>query len=270
VCKKVEENEWSIVLAGFHGNWRDFQNAAPRLLDRHGLDVFTLVLGRDTMPAEILAGLSHDSALQIGDALIDVGARIQVVPTREVSDVRYHAEDVWATHTTDHFHFSEVEGMIFAAGPLNARRNINVLRQNPQMTAPWQYERAMNHIHADASMTELMPRERVREEVKLMELYEHNLRTLYPNQCFILSHILGHSISFYQFSSEAPANDIPPRFPGQEKVWCVVCHRQQPHCRRPEPDPEFPKADWGDCSVCGSEVLIDSWEVLHSIGPGNA
>lgn len=27
-----------------------------------------------------------------------------------------------------------------------------------------------------------------------------------------------------------------------------------------EPDPEFPKADWGECATCGAEILIRTWE----------
>lgn len=262
----MDENYWSLVLTDFDGNWREFETAVPRLFGRDGLDVYTLVLGRNTLPSEILSGLSHDLALQMVYTLSSIGAQVKVVRTTEVCDVQYRADDVWATHSTGLFTFSEVEDMIFAAGALNARRNLNVLRNNSRMTAAWQYERTMNYTHVDISWTELAPRERVREEVKLMEQYARTLQTLYPNKLFILSHILGHSVSFYQFRHDAPANDIPPQFSGQEKVWCVACHRQQPYLQRLNPDPEFPKALWGDCLVCGNEVLVDTWEVLYTIG----
>ncbi len=165
------------------------------------------------------------------------------------------------------FDFREIEGMVFAVDALDTGHNPDVLRKNIHVLAPWQYERAMNYIYADASWTELTPRERIREEVKLMELYKCALQTVYPQKHFVLSHTPGHGVSFYQFSSDSPSTDIAPQYTRWEKVWCVFCHRQQPFQQNSEPDPEFPNADWGKCTVCGNEVLIDGWEMLLRIGP---
>ncbi|GEM_PF-6230656 len=41
----------------------------------------------------------------------------------------------------------------------------------------------------------------------------------------------------------------------------------QPYHKRTEPDPEFPEADWGDCAMCGNEVLVAAPEALIPVGP---
>ncbi len=275
----MSENLWSLVLAEFTGKWDAFRKAAPQIFGRKGLDVFGLVLGRETLPAELMESLAYDRATQIAAACADLGAHVTLVPTAQVGTagggtfVRYRAHEVWATHVTDNFEFTELEALILAAPALNARRNLAVLRRSRPEFADWQIERGLNHVHADASLTHLAPRARVREEEKLARLYEHDLRTLYPDTCFVLAHIVGASVSFYQRSDGTPPtqNGAAPRELAHEehneKVWCVNCHYQQPYRLRAEADPEFPGADWGECLVCGREVLVASREMLRLIGP---
>lgn len=263
--------QWSLVMTEFQGQatqWQQLDEAVPRIFGRRGLDVFTLVCGRDVLPAELMASLSHQRALQTALNLESLGVKVEVVPTSQVKSVRHRAAEVWATHITDEFTFTEIDGMVFAAPALNARRNVAVLRRNHQDNwRDWQYERGMNHIHADASRIELPPRERVRAEVKLAGQYENVLRMVYPDKHFVLSHIVGDSVTFYQASPEAPTADIAPENKGWEKIWCEHCHQQQPYSLRVEPDAEFPAAHWGDCLVCGSEVLVASGEILRLITP---
>ena len=88
----------------------------------------------------------------------------------------------------------------------------------------------------------------------------------------MVSHVLGHSVSFYQRTQGAPTQNAaaPSRESPEEKVWCVQCDYQQPYRLRAETDTEFPEVEWGNCLVCGSEVLVASREVLRVIGPSAA
>lgn len=72
---------------------------------------------------------------------------------------------------------------------------------------------------------------------------------MYPETRFILAHIVGDSVTFYQASAGAPTTDAPPEGDTYDKVWCEHCHLQQPYRRREGPDPEFPNAAWGDWST---------------------
>lgn len=135
----MSERQWSVVLTEFAGGWKQWRaldEAAPRIFGRSGLDAFSLACGRDTLPAEVADTLARDEAVWVAEALQGLG------------------------------------GMVFAASPLNARHNLAVLRGVHQAEwEGWQYERGMNHVHADASRTELTPRERVRAELELAAAY---------------------------------------------------------------------------------------------------
>ena len=191
------------------------------------------------LPAEAAKGFSHEAVTSV-------------------------ANEAAGTHSTDRVDFTEIEDMIFAVSAHVAHANLAILR--PKSYTPWQCERLINRICVDAGWTELTPKERIREELKLAVRYEQALAQQYPRKRFVLSHLLGHYLSFYQAAADAPIIDIPPTR-RDEKVWCVKCHRQQAYKPRSEPDLEFPKAEWGECVVCGDEVLVASWEVLRLIGP---
>jgi hypothetical protein len=256
--------DWSLIMTGFQGDSRLFQEAIPALFGREGLDVRTLLLSRDTFPSEIEAGLSHRCAVDIAERLEPLGVKITPVLTREVHDVRHRADEMWAARILEGQHFTEVFGMILASHALIAHRNLATMRWNPQ-SENWKFERSLNHRHVDAGMS-MNPRERMRAEIVYARKYARLVQTAYPDREFVFAHILGDSVSFYQRSPNSPVEDILHRSIAGEKIWCVECHRQQPCRERTEPDPEFPKAIWGDCLVCGQEVWITSWEVLSSVG----
>ncbi|MEP6754102.1 MAG: hypothetical protein ABJA67_01270 [Chthonomonadales bacterium] len=255
---------WSVVMTSFSGDFDKLHSGYAQIFGRRGLDVFSLAYGRDTLPAELANRLTFSEATRITGQLMELGVTAETTESIYVGDLKYIADQVWATHSTDRFDFTEIDGLIIAASALNARQNLNVARKLPGYTN-WRIERALSHNHADASLMEYLPRERIREELKLVDLYEKTLSEIYPDKRFAICHIMGRSVSFFQATEDAPHDDLPPTNMF-EKVWCETCHRQQPYAKRTEPDSEFPKAIWGDCSICGNEMLIDSWEVLKIIG----
>jgi len=260
--------QWSLVMTASpvpRSQWARLEEALPSLFGRRGLDVFTLCFSRDALPAELADGLPRRRALQIADDLEAMGVRVEVIPTDQAGHVRYRAAEVWASHVTERFTFKEVDGMIFAAPAVNARRNLAVLRSVHPDWRSWQFERGANHGHADASRTELSARERVRAEAGLGRQYEEALRAVYPQTRFILSHLQGDSVTFYQAHAAVPSEGSISKGVLWEKVWCERCHHQQPYRLRDAPDAEFPQALWGDCLVCGGEVLVSGGEVLRII-----
>jgi hypothetical protein len=264
--ERLIDRNWSVIVRAFSGDWKEFRHAAHTLFGRSGLDAWSLLNRADTLPAEIAGELSSDEAWRIVEALIKLGATAEAVESVSIGDVRYRADEVWATRPTDRHDFIEIDGMIFAGYAINVRRNLAVLRRR-EGVANWQHERALNHIYADASYTELTPRDRIREEVKLAAIYEDTLTTVYPEKPFVISHRVGDGVTFYQPIGDAPRTDSPPRHRPEKKLWCENCHLQQAFTPRTISDPEFPKAEWGDCDVCGQEVLVAGWQVLKCIVP---
>jgi hypothetical protein len=92
--------------------------------------------------------------------------------------------------------------------------------------------------------------------------------SLTGNRGFVVGVWLIVGVSFWQRGEGAPESGRLQHEPQHgDRVWCEHCHHQQPYRPRFEPDPEFPYATWGDCAVCGREVLVWSDEVLTPVGP---
>jgi hypothetical protein len=159
------------------------------------------------------------------------------------------------------FELADYDGMVLLACEAEAAR----ARQDAVGSrAPWQYERGANHVHADMSES---ARVRVRQEVELAAAFEAALRRAYPERAFVISHIPGYAVSFYQQVEGAPVEDIPPDEPLKETAWCQRCQRPQPYRRSEQPDPEFPKVEWGQCTVCGDDVILRRGESLRVVLP---
>ena len=242
--------------------------SAPSIFQREGLDVFSLTLGRHKhLPAEIADNLTEADARRIVTKLDILGAVTRVVPMHQVTDVRLRAAEAWADRIARGFHFNEIDGMILAGGALNVRENLELRRQESGFSPGWRYERGNNHHHPDLSRP---ARERVRQENQMLLELEAALGEAYPAVRFVLSHIPGHSISFWQYCDQCAHLGVSLDGPKYGKVWCQECERNQPYRTIPTLDPDFPQAEWGTCAVCGTDVLVRVWEVLRVIGPDRA
>lgn len=255
---------YSLVMSGFAGQWPSFAASATTAFGRDGLDVFSLTVLQDHhLPAEIADDLRQEDAEQIAAVLRAVGAQVEVVSTSGVGGVRHRAAEVWPTRTACGCGFTEIDGMVLGEEPLSARENLEHLRRQGYLDGGWQYERGANHMHGDMS---LPARELVRQEVGLAAHLEAALREAYPERRFVLSHIPGSSITFYQWAEGAAGERALHTEPRNGKVWCQTCQHSQPYHPHNGPDAEFPLAEWGTCTECGIDVLVRVWEVTTEVG----
>lgn len=260
-------DQWSLVLTAFTGDFWAFHEAAPTAFGRPGLDTFSLALSREEdghRPAEIAANLPQLEALRIAEVLERTGAKVEVIPTDQVAGVRHRSQEVWASRCANGFSFSEVEDTISTKGLLNAqafcRRQMEVHPEQPR----WERERGLNHNHV-GNISE-PPREGQRLARHHWRELATALQTAYPEHAFVVEHWIGQGCSFYHAGDGAPEADTPPDGPIHPKAWCSTCHHQEPYHLRPTPDAEFPMAEWGDCSVCGEEVIVRGGKVRTVVG----
>jgi hypothetical protein len=129
----------------------------------------------------------------------------------------------------------------------------------------WSIARGLNHCHVDVDPA--IARQGARDEREYARQLGEALRRTFPDRAFVISHLASYAVSFWEWEPDGPQESIPPNGPLYPKVWCTHCHRQQTYTPRTEPDDEFPLAEWGDCTVCGGEVLIRAGEELSFVGP---
>jgi hypothetical protein len=162
------------------------------------------------------------------------------------------------------FEFYEYDGMVLLETPEATKEHLRHLTASGKERTPWQYERGANHVHPDMCQPD---RIRVREECSIAAGFETSLLNAYPERRFVISHIPGYAVSFYQWVPDAPAEDIPPAEEAKGTVWCQSCQRSRAYEPGQEADAEFPKAQWGRCLECGEDLIIQAGEVLRVIGP---
>lgn len=180
-----------------------------------------------------------------------------MVETADVANVKYRAYELFVTHKGTRFSFTEVDGMIFTLTPLNARDALKHLRESEVERERWEYEYLINHEHVGFPDVDGTLRELIRQGNDLAEQLGQDLRAIYPDKSFVISHDYeGSIISLYQATEGAPKEALPAEDTNPEEAWCSHCGKRQPYVKRTEPDAEFPEADWGDCAVCGNEVLV--------------
>lgn len=233
-----------------------FKNAAEREFGRVGVDVFSLCSGRDFLPAEIATGLDADAARRIAAVLESTGASISVVRSRDVEGVRAYAEECWPDRSAGHWRFREVDGMILTPGSLNARSNVNRIRERHPEVRPWHIEIALNHQHP----TNEYSRHALRVAREMGADLAAALHGAYPERRFVVEY-WEEMVSFHQRADDASENDEPPTDPLPPKTFCEVCRGSHAYTLCPEADPEFPQADWGRCENCGEEVLVRTWKI---------
>lgn len=152
--------------------------------------------------------------------------------------------------------FTELEGMILLEPAEAAAEALQRLREQGQPLCRWRYERGANHVHADMSAGD---RKRVREELAFAAELEAALRAAYPDRDFVISHLPGYAVSFYQWAEEADAEDEKSE-DARDTAWCQHCQRYRPFHPRPERDPELPGFRWGACVNCNRDLLLDRRE----------
>lgn len=259
---------WSIVVTDFSGDLLKFREALQQAVERRGFDCGVLMPGRKRYrPVEIMADLPHAEAKRVAEALEGKGATLALIPTDEVSDVRYRADELWAHRVAGGFAFTEMEGLICKGMPCGVREGIQAIRRRNPNIRCWQLELALNHTHIGA-----MPesaREGLRQAATYVNRLAAALRTAYPEREFIMTHWMGSEQSFCQRVEGALEEDMLPDGPPPEKAGCDKCRKAQPwwlpHTR---PDPEFPMVEWGECDACGSEVLVRGPQVMIRVGAG--
>ena len=259
-----DDLSYSLVMTAFIGRYGRFEAAAEKAFGRSGMATFTLAFDREQrhLPAEIADGLTRGEAEGIAQALQEAGAQVYVVPTAKVDGVKHRAVEVWPAKEARGFHFTEVDGMILTLLPLNARDNVRWSQERNPEAAPWQRERGINHQHPSHEWS----REALRTAREFGDELVAALREAYPDRGFVLDY-LCEQVSFYQRGDDAPEENEPSEEPLPETAYCDICKQQHPYRLRMEPDPEFPLADWGECVVCGAEILLRTWEVRVVVGP---
>jgi len=253
--KREDQRGYSLVMSAFQGEFRLFQEAMERELLKEGSAAFSLCFDVETLPAEIASCLDGLSVSLIAEILEESGATITVVPTRDVVGVRSYAEEYWPDRSAGDWRFTEVDGVILTRTPLNARKIVRQLRERKSEAKTWQIEAELNHQHP----TNDFSRHALRMAAKMGAELTSALREAYPERGFIVDY-WDEQISFYQQGNGAPEHDEPPEAM-PEKALCEVCGVSRAYRLRSETDPEFPKADWGDCAECGGEVLVRSWRL---------
>ena len=153
----------------------------------------------------------------------------------------------------------EYDGMVLLESAEDAEKNVRWLKETGKWVSRWKYERGSNHTHPHMT---LVDRERVRDETKISAEFTSVMRRNYPERNFVISHIPGYAVSFFQAIEGAPTEDIAPKRTPKETAWCQHCQRPRPYHLLPIPDPEFPKVEWGACEVCGNDLILYAGEIL--------
>ena len=155
--------------------------------------------------------------------------------------------------------------MILILSPLNARENAEDTLQRAPNLQRCLLERALNHRHP----THDFNRAALREGRALGQSLTFALQEQYPDRGFVIDY-LEEQISFYQRGEGAEEGNEPPRQTElRPEEMCEQCQQNRPYTLRTSPDPEFPRADWGDCAVYGAEMLLRTWEIREVIGPAS-
>ena len=157
--------------------------------------------------------------------------------------------------------FTEYDGMILTGSPEYAAQNCSRLKKQGQWRSRWQYERGANHSNARMTAPD---REQVRQELAIFREFEASLRSAYPDHPFVITHTPCTGVSFYQAIDGAPTEGSRPidEMRPEGKAWCQTCQCNQYYTPLPSPDPEFPAAEWGRCTICGTDVITHYSEIL--------
>jgi hypothetical protein len=262
------EEGYSIVMTGFEGRLRDLWEASDAIFGPPGLDALGLVHGyhgKSYLPAELLAGLARERAEELARQLVALGARVEVSPSGEVVDVECRPSDIWPDKIVGRHCFTEIDGMVFDGSPLHVRANLSLSRKMGEKIVPWKYEWGENHFHVLGSRRD---RETVRQGVACVGELAGALHEAYPSREFVISHLYGGIVSFYQAADDAPGEGVTFTSDAKLRGLCVPCQKTTDRLPLPQPDPEFPEAEWGRCSVCGNDVIIREPDVRILVSPG--
>lgn len=189
----------SIIMTGWSGNWEEFARTAQEVFGRDGLDCFSLTLGaHEHLPAELAHCIDAETAEFIASGLRPVGAVIDILPSEELPPLRHYADEVWADRCVDGFCFNEVDGLIFMFSNINARESILHVKPN---VSSWQIELAVNHIHPGVS---LESSERIEREWLEVGRICKALIIAYPDRRFTIAHYLDDCVTFWQTTYDSP------------------------------------------------------------------
>lgn len=260
----MSEDKYSVIMTAFEGNWEKLEKAVPDIFGRKGLDVHTVV-HPDGLPSEVVAEVPRDKAERIASKLREYKAEVEITPTAEVAGVEHRAGDLWYSCVGEHFSFTEIENMVVTADPLGAKRHLDLVHRSYGEVSRCGFEDFFNHIHIAPLMTGMSPREAVRNGNVIAEHLKHDLSTCFPGRRFVIYLDPGEQVSFCQ-ADDAPTEQSSVHR-SQERAWCQHCMEMQTYIKRTGPDAEFPEADWGDCAVCGNEVLVAAPEALILVEP---
>jgi len=264
----------SLVMTDFNGHLHALEAAGKAAFGPRGIpSVFSLAFDRQGrhLPAEIATGLTHEDAARLSSLFNEAGAAVVAVPTAEIDSgsfaVKRRRAELWPTRTASNgWGFTEVAGMDLIVSPLNARDNAAYALQCTPNRPRWEVERGLNHMHPVHGFGRAGQRE-VRMIGRDLTLA---LQEQYPDCGFVLEY-RDDLISFYQRGEGAEERDMPPDSTELlPEAFCEQCQCHRPYTLRASPDPEFPHADWSDCAVCGTELLLRTWEIREVIGPAPA
>jgi hypothetical protein len=229
------------------------------------------MMGTDGIcPAEVLANVEEAEAERAAVLLQETGATAQVLPTAEVSGVKWRAADLWPDRTVGDWGFSEVEDIVGSNARWIVRQAVDREDRSHPEWRGWKAERFLNHEHPNSSLC--CSREGLRLAMEMgLELREA-LQTAYPGRPFVVTCVLGEDlVSFYQAQEDAPLRPGPvgevqrrgsPWVNNEAQSWCDACGSGQVFEPRTQPDAEFPMVEWATCRGCGGEMVIGSREVL--------
>lgn len=161
--------------------------------------------------------------------------------------------------------FSETDGIVTMGGAGVRQRVDRILAEHPGMDR-WRIEWLVNHQHLGALEP---PREMLRLKAAYVVRLGRALRRAYPERVFVITNrLVDDVVGFTQTGEGAPETDTPAG-PPPEMAWCQYCGGERPYHLRPEPDPEFPDAEWGECAACGDEVIVRALVKRTVIGRKN-
>lgn len=259
-----KRGEWSLVVVAISPVIWGVSEDVERIIGRRGLDLFGLTFQPDKhIPAEICDGLSQKEAMRLASELSPNGGTFEARKTSELTGLQHRASEVWATRCTDTYCFTELGDIITVLGAINARDNLEHIKQATPDWSNWQIERCMNHMHLDGGKSY---EEYVENGEKALAELIHVLNQAYPGHAFTVSHALASTVSFWQTTSDSPRDGcIPYGEYDPEKAWCPNCRRLSHYEHIAYIDRRFPKAEWGKCSVCGAQILVRACERLTFI-----
>jgi len=254
-------------MTGFEGDWLEVAEHLWSILGR-GFDGFALSMFPERhLPAEVKAGLHRDSADDLVRALSEAGIDAAIVRTDELSEVRHHASELWATRCAKGVWFTEIDGMVLTLPALNARECVAREHDRSPGNASWEVERVVNHWHPGSGEPLL---DQLDREVRIAAELSDALREAYPDSAFTLSNMLGHHImSFWQTAAGSPREQFIPITPNSpnRNPSCWHCGKPREFTPDPHIDPRFPPVEWGRCKECGELIIVKPFEVLTFIGP---